>query len=155
MSMAIKYAMQKHAKKMSRGGACDEHGTEMCEMCHGGKMAEGGFVEEEKESGYERMPEGREKMDSAAMMEDEDMISRIMKQRYSKGGRIANDTPITADFEDNQFDDLVKDDDLEMHYTGQNSGDEIGNEKMDEDDRDLIARIMKSRRSKDRMPHPM
>lgn len=224
--MAIKYAMMKHGKKMAQGGeaACEAHGTQMCEMCHGGEYAkggaiekeevraivqpqgqygnkvfdkmydrrenkksgptgiheskndskeshrkkldelrsmkkpnlyaEGGFVDEEETSGYESMPEDRDKMNEGAMAEDNDMISRIMKQRYSKGGRVANDTPPVADFEDNQFDDLVKRDDLEQHYTGENSGDEIGNAQEDEDRRDIVARIMKSRRLKDRMPSP-
>lgn len=196
MSMAIQYSMQKRAKKMAKGGAMCEHGKSMCEMCHGGKMAEGGMVGEEEASGYLQMPKEHERKDHAAMMEDdrmldqhgteevgamgmeednepqhermvshplenqddhEDMVGRIMRQRtkhFSKGGQVANDTPITADFEKNQFDDLVKDDDLEQHYTGANSGDEIGDEQEDEDRRDIVARIMKSRRKKDRMPVP-
>ncbi len=303
MSMAIAYAMKKKGRHMSRGGMsgakCYAHGTEMCEMCHGGKMmaegghaddaghrykdvkgvnreyepgisgtgiseagqrvraahsirkhggresnatlyedvakdkhkdtlrelksmkkphlyAEGGevddtdmvgrimsnrsdknsFEDEEKATGYRPMPEDREETNEAAMREDdrmlgqhgeyevgaegmdednkpqhermishavenqddhEDMVGRIMKQRaqhYSEGGRVANDTPPIADFEDNQFDDLVKDDDLEEHYTGDNSGDEIGDEQEDEDRHDIVSRIMKSRRLKDRMPHP-
>ncbi len=140
MSMAIKYRMMKKNKRAD-GGMC-EHGSKACEMCHGGKMAEGGFVGEEKASGYA----------------DEDMVGRIIRSRmqsYSKGGRVSNDTPIIADFEENQFDDLVKDDDLEQHYTGANSGDEIGNEQEDEDRRDIVSRIMKSRKKKDKMPNPM
>lgn len=83
----------------------------------------------------------------------EDMVGRIMRQRavhYSKGGRVANDTPITAGFEDNQFDDLVKDDDLNEHYTGKNSGDELGDAQEDEDRNDMVSRIMRSRRLKNR-----
>ena len=39
-------------------------------------------------------------------------------------------------------------------YTGANSGDEIGNEQEDEDRRDIVSRIMKSRRLMDRNPRP-
>lgn len=221
--MAIKYGMQKKAKKMANGGPCDEHGTHMCKMCHGGmyaeggyaeveapedkeyshkvlnsrsapiyhkgkwidtvapkevertidnykknksehKMAEGGFVEEEEESGYMPRPEEHPDHMDAHPVENqddhEDMVGRIMKkrmmhsQRYSEGGRVANDTPPDSEFEPNQFDDLVKDDDLEEHYTSANSGDEIGNHQEDEDRRDIIARIMKSRRLKDKNPRP-
>jgi hypothetical protein len=49
----------------------------------------------------------------------------------------------------------VKDDDLEQHYTGENSGDELGNAQEDEDRRDIVSRIMKSRRLKDRLPRPL
>lgn len=156
-SMAIKYALMKkkkshqsdddeepsgdHGTYMAEGGMCAAHGMQACKMCHGGKMmAEGGFVHDEEASGYE-----------------DDMISSIMKKRkgYSEGGRVANDTDMEADFEPNEFDDLAKRDDLEQHYTGANSGDELGNAQEDEDERDLVSMIMKSRRKKDRMPHPM
>ncbi len=135
MSLAVAYGMKKRADKMSRDDSVQnkadelcEHGSDACEMCHGGeKMAEGG-----------------------------DIVDRIMKQRkkYSEGGQIANETPLVADFEDNQFDDLVKRDDIESSYTAKNSGDELGNRQKEEDERDIVARIMKSRRLKDRMPHP-
>lgn len=118
------------------------------------RFAQGGFVEDEEESGYESMPGFHDKMNMGAMDEDEDMISRIMKQRYSKGGMVSNKTEMSADFEPNDFDDLVKDDDLEFNYTGANSGDEIGNKQEDEDRHDIISRIMKSRKLKDRMPRP-
>lgn len=185
MSLAIKYKMQQKAR-MADGGVC-EHGSHMCPMCHGGKMAEGGipeempmpmprpmddrkhrvadsmkkafgsysdggFVHEEEASGYEKMPEEYAGDEES---EDEDRVGRIMRKRhYSKGGRVANETPIKADFEENQFDDLAKDDDLEFHETGANSGDELGDEQEDDDRRDIVKRIMKSRSKKDRMPRP-
>lgn len=150
------------------------HGSMMCPMCHGGKMAKGGFVEEEEASGYEPDPEpegpvtleDKEKfrgvhgdfyarggeVDGSGFSDD--MVDRIMKHRYSKGGQVANETGMSADFEPNQFDDLVKDDDLEFSDTGKNSGDEIGNEQEDEDRHDIVKRIMKSRAKKDKMPRP-
>jgi hypothetical protein len=191
--------MKRKAEKKAHGGIMCAHGSTNCHMCHGGKMAEGGFIEEEKSSGYRSMPKEHEKMDHKAMMEDdrmlnqhgedesgamgmgednepehetmyahdvenqddhEDMVGRIMSRRsnmrhYSRGGRVANDTPVTADFEKNDFDDLAKDDDLESSYTGANSGDEIGDDQEDEDRHDIVSRIMKSRRKTDRLPHPM
>lgn len=144
MSMATKYAM------MKRGGMC-AHGGEPgnCKMC----MAEGGFVEEEKDSGYGAMP-----MDSETMEGDltDDMIDRIMAKRMmSEGGEVANDDSPIADEKSAQFDDLVKDDELESGYTGENSGDEIGDEQEDKDRDDMIERIMKQRAMKaSKMPRP-
>lgn len=114
-------------------------------------------MHEDNEPQHERMVHHAEE-NQGFPHEEEDMVGRIMKQRehhYSHGGRVANDTPITADFEKNQFDDLVKDDDLEEHETGANSGDELGDEAEDHDRHDVVSRIMKSRRKKDRLPHPM
>ena len=118
--------------------------------------ADGGFIAEEKASGYEDMPEEHDHMNMAAEDEDEAMINKIMAQRYSKGGRVANDVGMgaSADLKDNQFDDLVLRDDLESSYTGANSGDEIGDDQEDMDRRDMVSMIMKSRRKKDRLPRP-
>ena len=91
--------------------------------------------------------EGGEVMD-----DDLDMVGRIMKSRcYSEGGRVANETDDVADFEPNEFDDLAKDDHLEADYPG---SDEIGDAQLDEDEHDMIARIMRSRAKKDKMPRP-
>lgn len=89
-------------------------------------------------------------------MHDDDLVMKIMKKRYSQGGQVANDvgTGQEADKLPNQFDDLVLDDDLEFHETGANSGDELGDEAEDEDRRDIVKKIMKSRAKKDRMPRP-
>ncbi len=171
-SLAIAYAMKRRGKK----------------------MADGGFVREEEESGYRPMPMEHPKMDRRAEEEDDrrlnqhgmyevgaggmahggmmdgyqddsddmDMIDHIMRQKsdcYSEGGRVANqehgpDDNDMADFEPNEFDDMVKDDDLSSSYTGANSGDEIGNEQEDEDQHDMIGMIMRERGKKDRMPIP-
>lgn len=173
--LAMAYAMKRKAQQMAKGGMCyahggaarkkeewharpcTKHGAYECQSCmgpHGHPYAEGGFVEEEKASGYEMMPKALDKENMAAEEEDNDMIERIMSQRYSEGGRVANDDEPIADEEPNQFDDLVKRDDLEFSYDGANSGDELGNERLDQDDEDLVARIMASRRKKDRMPQP-
>src|ERR1700733_11873161 len=104
MSMAIKYGMMKHAKKMARGGMmederpCVEHGTHMCKMCHGGKMmAEGGVIEEDDrmlnqhgmdEVGAMDMEEDNEPQHERMVShpvenqdDHEDMVGRIMRQR--------------------------------------------------------------------------
>ena len=87
--------------------------------------------------------------------DDLDMISHIMRKRMSKGGQATNDTldPGIED-DDAQYDDLVKDDDLEFHDTGANSGDEVGDAQEDMDRDDMISMIMASRKKKDRMPRP-
>lgn len=120
---------------------------------HGAEEVGAMDTEEDNEPQHERMVSHPvENQD-----DHEDMVGRIMRQRthhYSRGGQVANDTPVTADFEDNQFDDLVKRDDLEQHYTGANSGDEIGDGQEDEDRHDIVSRIMRSRRKRDHLPHP-
>lgn len=85
---------------------------------------------------------------------DDDLVMKIMKKRYSKGGMVANDTPPIADEEDADYDVLATDDDLEMHETGANSGDEDGDAAEDEDRKDIVSKIMKSRKKKDKMPRP-
>lgn len=87
----------------------------------------------------------------------EDMVGHIMKKRmkhYSHGGKVSNEDEPIADSEAAEYDDLEKDDDLEEHYTGKNSGDEDGDEQEDEDQRDTVSQIMKSRKKKDKMPRP-
>ena len=183
-SLAIAYAMKRKAKKheMAHGGEmCAEGGDvdldmveesakqAMSPIAKGMKKAfkspgyaEGGEVEE-KASGYEPMPHPCENcghvshpVENQGMGEEEDMIGRIMKKRkgYSEGGRVANDSDPIADSEPAEYDDLVKDDDLEFHETAENSGDEIGDEQEDEDRKDIVSRVMKSRKKKDKMPHP-
>lgn len=145
MSFAAAYAAKKHMKKMAKGGAveddgasmpvstdgmnekCAPHGKMGCGMCHGGAMAKGGEVG----SGF-----------------SDDMVDRIMKHRYAKGGEVS------ADEEPNDFDVMDKEEVPDFHETGANSGDELGNEHEDEDERDVVSRIMKSRYKKDKMPRP-
>lgn len=84
---------------------------------------------------------------------DGGLVDRIMKARcYSEGGMVANDVSPEAPFEPNEFDDLVLRDDLEADYVHPNDG--PGNAQEDEDRRDIVSRIMKSRRLSDRNPRP-
>jgi hypothetical protein len=96
---------------------------------------------------------------------DMDMVGRIMKQRqqhYSEGGMVANknqgvsseDLDAMADGRQNEMDDLALRDHLEMSETGANSGDELGDKQEDMDRKDIVSRIMASRRKKDRLPNP-
>lgn len=94
------------------------------------------------------------------------LVGRIMHKRsmdysdldrYSEGGRVANDTGTgqEADKLPNQHDDLVLRDDLESTYgEDDNAGDDLGNGQEDEDRKDIVARIMRSRAKKDRLPSP-
>lgn len=90
-----------------------------------------------------------------------DMVGRIMAQRqkmYSEGGRVANqdhgpNNNEMAGFSPNEFDDLVLRDDLESTYgEDNNAGDENDNAQENEDRRDIVSRIMKSRRKTSSFP---
>lgn len=101
--------------------------------------------------------EGAGDMDSIHPLIRKIMMGRA--QGYSEGGKVANQDHGPKDsrlagFDQNEFDDLSLRDDLEQHYTGANSGDELGNSQEDSDRRDIVSRIMKSRAKKDRMPRP-
>lgn len=112
--------------------------------------AEGGFVKEEEASGYHGMPE-------EPYHYGDDMVRDIMMSRakgYSMGGKVANDDSPDVDSKPAEYDDLVKDDNLEFHDTEANSGDDLGNEEHDREDRDDIDEIMASRKKKGRMPVP-
>lgn len=85
---------------------------------------------------------------------DDDLVGRCMAKKYSKGGRVANDTDFSADEENNDFDYLAHNDDLEFSYDGENSGDYEDNERENDDEEDIVRRIMKSLRKKDRLPRP-
>lgn len=122
----------------------NQHG-EIEEGPQGTAYAEGGFIEDNKQSDAHEM----------------DMVGRIMKQRqmmYSKGGMVANggedDLDKMADGRPNNFDDLALRDDMEYSYTGANSGDELDDARENADRADIISRIMASRRKKDKMPRP-
>lgn len=188
-SLSIAYAMKKKRKKMASGGEVDQDAPSLpgAQDFQSGfrkktHYAEGGFVKEEKASGYEEMPEEHDLMNGPAMAEDhkglnqhkvgkhdslkDDLVDRIMEKmspdysseaRLSEGGMVANDTGNgqVADEMPNQYDDLVLRDDLESTYgDDDNSGDALGNAQEDEDRRDIVSRIMKSRRKKDRLPNP-
>lgn len=156
MSMAIKYAMGKKARKMADGGevkpVVDPEKAKLAAASMrkafgssdtpdkadpvSGDYAKGGSVECMACKG-------------GTCMEHGGMVDRIMAKRMAQGGEVM------ADEESNDFDYLdQKGMAHDADYTGANSGDEHGNEEMDENDRDLISRIMRSRAKKDKMPRP-
>lgn len=143
-SLALAYAMKRKAKKMADGGSASQ--TLGTTIGYPGspkprpKMAEGGLAEE-------------------AEAEAQDVVDRIMSRRancMSEGGKVANGsmTEALADESPNEFDDLVLRDDLESSSDGENNGDFIGDEQEDADRRDIVARVMRSRAKKDRLPNP-
>lgn len=131
-------AMREDERKLNQHGEIEE-GPQ------GAYMAAGGIIEGNYQSKDHEM----------------DMVGKIMKQRqkmFSKGGMVANggedELSHMADGKPNNFDDLALRDDLDFSYDGANSGDEIGNAREDHDRSDIVAKIMASRRKKDKMPRP-
>lgn len=175
MSMAVAYGLKKRAKKLSTdekhstmGGQTGVHapaggrGSGTSDLMTDGPSdakikAKNALHQLRNMAGQDRtnLAEGGEVCKACgggSSMAHGGMVDRIMK---SRGGQIANATPVVADFEDNDFDDLVlRDDDLEAVYTGANSGDELGNDQHDIENRTMIDRILASRAKKDRMPRP-
>lgn len=114
-----------------------------------------GAIEEGPE-GHETAKEDAPHMAEGGMLQSEDhemdMVGRIMKQReqmFSEGGRVANEAKSNrgTDF-------LATNDDLEFNYTESNSGDELSSPGEDERRKDIVSRVMASRRKKDRLPNP-
>lgn len=116
---------------------------------------------EEGPEGHDTMKEDEPHMAHGGMMKpmhgeqsmahEEDMVGRVMKKRqmmYSKGGMVANDTPIEADFDENDFDYLAKHDGLESEGTDNERGNEYG-----ADHSDPVSKIMMKRR-KQHNPRP-
>lgn len=78
-------------------------------------------------------------------------VDRIMAKRkaMAEGGVVANDTVKHDELD--QYDDLVLDDNLESHITGDQEMSTPGEEMRRSD---MVARIMASRKKKDRLPNP-
>ena len=82
-----------------------------------------------------------------------DLIEKVMKKHgYSHGGRVANEEHWTADFEPNEFNVLPHEDDLEFSYTGESAGDYDADHHEQEEDHDLISRIMRKRKQHNPRP---
>lgn len=164
-------AMPKPKLPMAEGGFigsyqsdCDEHCEEPCaihEQASGFVDHEGNDVRHNATARHEDdmdlnqhgdMDEGAGDMNSMSPTVRKIMMGRA--QGYSEGGKVANSDLPEADFMPNEFDDLHLRDDLEEHYTAENSGDELGNAQEDMDRKDVVSRIMASRRKKDRNPRP-
>lgn len=151
--LSKKFAKQEHEKVLSEMKAMPN--PKLKGLAMGGPA---GVMEEDDKDLNQHMPMTKEDM-------YDDLVERIMEHksadfsseaRLSEGGMVANDVGNgeSADEMPNQFDDLVLDDDLESSYDGANSGDELGNKQEDEDRHDIVSKIMKSNRKKDRNPRP-
>jgi len=170
MSMAIAYRLgkKKHDKGVHKPVGEERYGRGASEAGEDYRdyksEPKGAFSREGAESSKDKhkdilaelmgMRGGRENLACGGEVGEDDMISKIMAKHYSEGGRLANKTEITADFEPNEFDELDLDDDLEQHDTGANSGDELGDHQEDEDRHDIVSKIMRSRAKRDKLPRP-
>ncbi len=155
-SRAGDYAKDRYAGKaiMNDSAKAEHHKVlgEMRSMKKPNLMAEGGEVEEMGE--YDPMEHPVPEDNEAANMEDADMIARIMhsRKKYSKGGQVANDVGIAeADEKPAEYDDLVLDDNLE---DDSGAGNEHGDAAQHERDMDVVAKIISSRKKKDKLPRP-
>lgn len=172
-SLAIAYAMKRKARRMADGGSPqgDTLGSKIgypgADKKAPKMMAQGGQLE----SGYLPLPENDVEQNASADQEDDkdlnqrlalggDVVERIMARRgnrtnmLSEGGQVANSTTVMADELPAEYDDLVLRDDLESSSDGANNGDFISNEQEDADRADIVARVMRSRAKKDRLPSP-
>ncbi len=100
-------------------------------------LAEGGEVEADDPA-----KKAADSMRKAFHFADGGMVDRIMGKR--KGGETADEQPA-------EYDPMELEPAPEADYPGSN---EHGNEALDENDQDLISRIMRSRAKRDSMPRP-
>ena len=77
-------------------------------------------------------------------------IGRLMEKHYSKGGQVANDVEDLADYDPNEFDDLVLTGGLEH---GEEGSMELGDEAEEHDRNDPVMRAM-MRYKRQRNPRP-
>lgn len=170
MSMAIAYRMskKKHEKGVHKPVGEERYGRGASEAGEDYRdykaEPKGAFSGEGAKSAKDKHREildelmgmrgDRENLACGGEVGEDDMISKIMAKHYSEGGRLANKTEITADFEPNEFDDLALRDDLEAHDTGANSGDELDDKTEDEDRHDIVSKIMRLRAKRDKLPRP-
>lgn len=160
-------------KSMKKPNLLSRGGMARRRMAEGGMLTDDGYQSEchadcnspcevhEQASGWaeethpNRMPNHQGLTDSNEQDEAHmrDMIGKVMVQRMSKGGQVANSDKPMADFMPNEFDDLHLRDGLEMSETGANSGDEDGDADNDKRLNDMVAQAMMKRR-KQRNPVP-
>ena len=144
-SLAIAYNMKRkaQAKKMAEGGEVEE--PSWAEQDHENDPV----VDADSEYGIRQPVAPEPEYDGG-------LVDKVMRKHFSEGGVIANEGEDMLDHLDdgkpNEFDDLVLEGGDEFHYTGANSGDEIGDEQEDHDRHDIVSRIMRSEAKKDRLP---
>jgi hypothetical protein len=162
-------AEHESAKKLGQHGA-HEQGPVPCEYEDEESLVDRIMHKKSvDESQMARLAYGGEAGDGMYEDDEQSLVDRIMHQhsddehdldRYSRGGQVANqehgeNNNELAGFSPNEFDDLVLRDDLESSYgDDDNSGDAIGNEQEDQDRHDIVARILRSQKKKDKLPRP-
>ncbi len=151
-SLAIAYGMKKKAKKMAEGGEvhADSEGKSIATIIDypGYYDTKGRPLPRPSETPH---AEG-------GLIDHDDVVDRVMRKRYSEGGRVANggddDLETLADSAPREFDDLALRDELESSNSGANAGDFLGNKQELDDRRDIVARVMRQRSMKQRNPRP-
>lgn len=170
-SLAIAYSMAKRAKKMADGGVVDSDDNMKSKMEeHGLTDAADAWLDDPSEyaDGGQAVAYDPKAVPKPPSQSDADKMKAIFGaeggmacadrayQKMSKGGMVANggddDLDDMADGKPNNFDDLALRDDLEFSETAANSGDELGDAQEDEDRHDMVSRIMRSERAKDKLP---
>ena len=178
-SLAIAYALKRKAKKMADGGQVEHEAAEsdaverqehqepqhdLVDRQEQSKplkqLAEGGDIEEDSVDRQEHKAPQKDLVDHS------DPSKPIIMQKLAKGGVVdrimaKRKGPLAeamegeaeedhlADSEENEFDDVVKEDSAESHIP---SDEEHSDEQEDEDRKDIVSKIMASRRLKDKMP---
>lgn len=163
-SLAIAYNMKRKAKKMADGGTVAMTKEEREDANTGAAPTDYGPNEQYDDESGKPMPNSqlvhqwygsRAALPGEKMSFGGDVVDKAMRKRYSEGGEVANDTPAMADSLPNDFDDLSLRDDLTSTYgEDDNAGDSLDNTQENSDREDIIARIMRSRAKKDRLPRP-
>lgn len=138
-SLAIAYAMKKKAQKMAEGGEVDKDEV----------------LDKEMEDAEIPEDSGPDKDLDKDIKDNDNIVDRIMAKKYSEGGMVSNKDGPIADSTPNEFDDLVLRDDLDFSYDGANSGDHLGNEQLEDDERDVVKRAYRSWAKKDKLPRPL
>jgi hypothetical protein len=118
--------------------------------------SEGESKEQHKKtlSEMKSMPKPNLYADGGDVADEDEMHPMVSKVMMSRGGMIANEDEPEADSMPAEFDDLALDDHLEGTNSGAADGDEIGDEQETDDRHNIVAKILSSRKKKDRMPRP-
>ena len=152
-NLAIAYAVQRKAKREKEGyasGGTVKHAARMwgqqSNKLQHNRYAEGGEVEAEEGEGKCECC-GMEIPECECIGGEEDIVARIMAKHFAEGGMVdEEENEDLADFEPNAFE-------VEDEMVAPEPDEEYPeDEREDEDERDIILRIMKSRALKDRMP---
>jgi hypothetical protein len=147
MSFATAYGTKKRCKKnYAFGGGAEADDAEALLTPGADPMGGDPLGIQDKAKGMMGFAKGGE-IEHKAL----DMVGKIMDRHYSKGGMVANETPPIADSMPNEFDELVLTGGLE---DSSGPGNEIGNEELEDEDQDVVSKILSSRKKKDRMPRP-